>query len=469
MQAPLSADTTDDYEFTVTGGEATITRYTGPGGDVVIPSTLDGYPVVAIARVNISERGGAFQLNQSLTSITIPETVTIIGDHAFWGCTNLTNVEIGSNVTTIASSAFRGCTRLANVKIPSSVTSIRSLAFRGCTMLESVEIPDSVTEIGDSAFRDCTSLTEITIPNSLSSIGQSVFRGCTALTDVESGSSVITIGNSAFQDCTALTSINIPSNVTTIGSSAFRGNSGLTSVNIPEGVTSIGASAFRDCVNLITIDLPQSLDSIGAWAFLNCTNLTNLNVPSGVTSIGSWAFRYCTSLKRAVFRGSVPSMGPDVFTDTASAFSVFYFDEAAGFTSPTWEGYPAINLGSPRSFTDWLIENEVLSSTYTDPASDLNHDGVNLLMAYALDLEPRENLSASMPQAAFSEEELTMTFFGDQPGVTYAVELSTDLINWSTEEVVLSEPDSEGIRSATVDTDGIEAAFLRLVVEDTAP
>ena len=169
----------------------------------------------------------------------------VIGEFAFYNCRSLTSVTIPSSVTSIGKYAFSGCSGLTSVTIPSSVTSIGESAFSGCRSLTSVTIPSSVTSIGEAAFLDCSGLTSVTLPSSVTSIGWSAFRGCSGLTSVTLPSSVTSIGGSAFEGCSGLTSITLPSSVTSIGSSAFSRCSGLTSVYVSwESPLSISTSVF---------------------------------------------------------------------------------------------------------------------------------------------------------------------------------------------------------------------------------
>ena len=146
--------------------------------DVVIPSTIT-YNDVEYTVTAIGE--DAFYDCESsilMSSVTIPSTVTSIGQYAFFKCIRLTSIDIPSSVTSMGSGAFSGCSGLTSVTISNSVTSIGSSAFYGCSGLTSVTIPNSVTSIGSSAFSGCSGLTSVTIPNSVTSIGGSTFKNC---------------------------------------------------------------------------------------------------------------------------------------------------------------------------------------------------------------------------------------------------------------------------------------------------
>jgi hypothetical protein len=312
-----------DFAFLSVNGAITITEYTGPGGDVTIPSTINELPVTSIG-------DRAFYNKSSLSSVTIPNSVTNIGAYAFSSCVNLTSVTIPDSVTSIKAYAFSACIRLTGVTIPTSVTSIGEMAFGFCRLsaitvdglnsfyssLDGVlfnksqttliqcpggkaggyAIPNSVTSIGDWAFSDCPSLTSVTIPNSVTSIGNYAFYGCYSLTSVVIPNGVTSIGNSAFISCTGLTSVTIPNSVTSIGAWAFQSCHSLTSVTIGNSVTSIGDGAFLWCGSLTSVTIPNSVTSIGSSAFYDCTSLTSVTIPNSVVSIGENAFSWCTSL-----------------------------------------------------------------------------------------------------------------------------------------------------------------------------
>ena len=345
----------------------------GYSGDIVIPPTVTYNSVVYDVK-EISAM--AFYFSYNLISITIPNSVTTIGENAFWESglttidipnsvttigdgafiyTGLTSINIPNSVTTIGKEAFKGCSSLTSVNIESGeigkktflncsnltsvnigsdVTSIGENAFEGCSNLTSVIIEsgvvganafwncsnltsvnfgNGVTNIGNGAFEECSKLTSIDIPNSVTTIGERAFFNCKGLTSIDFGSGVTSIGNRAFTWCKSLTSIAIPNNVTTIGEYAFSLCEGLISIDIPNSVTSIETGVFSNCFGLTSIDIPNSVTSIGDYAFQRCTSLTSIDIPNSVTSIGDYAFNYCKNLITIVIPNSVTSIGSAAF------------------------------------------------------------------------------------------------------------------------------------------------------------
>ena len=560
----------EDYQYTIASGAVTIDSYIGSGGDVVIPGTIEDLPVTAIG-------DSAFQNRLTLTGVTIPDSVTSIGNHAF-DSSSLTGVTIPANVASLGEEAFGRCRSLTSITvdaananyssmdgvlfnkakttliqypagqtgsytIPTSVTDIASYAFATCTSLTDVTLPNNVTNIGNhafyfcsgltyaalgsgvtsignEAFLACSSLASITVPNSVTSIGDSAFYGCDVLTSVSLGSGVATIGDSAFQGCPLLVEITvdalnvayssvggvlyhlsgatrtliqcpaaktgsytIPNGVTHIGNAAFYNCGNLTGVTIPNGVTSIGDEAFRYCDNLTSITIPNGVTTIGNGAFAECTGLTSVTIPNGVTRIGpgtfffcynltgvtipasvttidSSAFTYCSGLTSATFHGNAPAIDSSVFNGAASGFTIYYCNDKTGFTAPPWLNYPAVNMGD-SALVVWLYSKGVPYNA--DLQADANNDGVNLLMAYALNLDPNLNLCGSMPRPVLAANQLSLTYYAASGGVSYTVEASADLKSWSATGVTLSGLDANNMRTATVARPGPNR-YMRLVV-----
>ena len=263
-----------------------------------------------------------------VTKVTIPDSVTIVGESSFNGCSSLTNVTIPGSVLTIGYAAFSNCSRLTNVVIMDGVTNIDRFAFYECSALTSVTIPNSVKSIGELAFGSCTSLTSVTIPASLTSIEPQVFNGCSNLTSVLIPESVTSIGQAAFFNCIGLRSVTLPINLTSIGSDAFRNCRGLTSITLPSSLTSFGDYAFSNCSGLTSIAIPSSVTSICYCAFSGCSGLTSVMIQDNVESIGIEAFKGCGALTSVTIPSSVMSIGREAF-DWCGLTDVYYDGTAA--------------------------------------------------------------------------------------------------------------------------------------------
>ena len=300
-------------------------------GDIVIPNSV----------TRIGER--AFYNCSGLTSVTIPNSVTNIGEKAFYGCSSLTspiyNVHVFAHMPTSYSGAYT---------IPDGIESIAGNAFYGCSSLTSVTISNSVTSIGSNVFQGCSSLTSVTIPNSVTSIGDYAFSGCSSLNSVTIPNSVNSIGNQAFYGCSGLTSITIPNSVTSIGKNAFSGCSNINTifyegsienwctkkwssqiiaptyslylngeeaqnVILPNTISSIPMNVFEGCINLTSVTIPNSVTSIGDYAFSGCSSLNSISLPDSLFSIGRYAFSECINLLEVSIPHTIETIGSNAF------------------------------------------------------------------------------------------------------------------------------------------------------------
>jgi hypothetical protein len=292
------------FNYVTNDGTITIASYTGSGGAVTIPGTINSLPVTSIG-------SSAFANSYGVTSVTIP-----------------------NGVTSIARWAFENCTSLTNVTIPDSATDIGVQAFEYCISLTSVAIPNSVTSIGESAFSSCASLNSVTIPNSVTNIGINAFAACTGLTNVMIGSGVTNLGGGPFMLCfnLAVITVDVLNPVYSSMDGVVFNKSQTTLFQCPMGK----AGSYT---------IPNSVTNIGLAAFFKCGKLTSVAIPNSTTRIGDYALENCTSLTGVYFLGNAPNVGLDVFRNDQYAI-VYYLPGTTGW-GPTFGGRPTV-LWNPQ-------------------------------------------------------------------------------------------------------------------------
>ena len=244
------------YEYKVNEADntATITKFLGPDGsakstgsyDIKIPSELGGHPVTGLGEYSFAanpyDGHQGNPLCSKIHSVTIPQSVTSIGDRAFDGCSALTTLSLGEKIKTIGNCAFENCTSLTGVTIPQSVTSIGYYAFEGCTNLNPLTIKGPITSMGNYAFAGSTYLTSLTLCDDIQTIGNFAFLGSTSLKTVTLPKNLTSIGEYAFARCSELESITIPENVKTINPKTFADCSKLEYIILPAGLTTFDDS-----------------------------------------------------------------------------------------------------------------------------------------------------------------------------------------------------------------------------------
>ncbi len=461
--------TSGDWQYVVLeDGTAEIVIYTGKAETLTIPDTLDGKSVTSIG-------DNAFYLLSDVTSITLPDSVTSIEKNPFTGCHKLlsihvspdhdyltviddvlfskpdkrlicypygktnTTYEIPRGISIIGDGAFYSCSNLTSITLPDSVTSIEKNPFTGCSKLLSIhvppdhdylaviddvlfskpdkrlicyprgktntvyEIPRGVSVIGDDAFYLCRNLTSITLPDSVTSIGRNPFVACSELSSIhvspdhkylavidgvlfskpdkrlvsyplsktntayEIPRGISIIGDNAFYFCIWLTSITLPDTVMSIGDRAFGLSSSLASITLPDSIMSIGDSAFTWCSSLTSITLPDSITSIGDGAFSGCSSLTSITLPDSITSIGDGAFSDCSSLTSIMLPDNVMSIGDGAFSSCSRLTSITLPDRVTNIGKVAFQRCDNLTITVPRnSYAAQYCKENNLNYTYPD-------------------------------------------------------------------------------------------------------
>jgi len=305
----------------------------------------------------------------------IPDSVTSIGEYAFYECINLTDITFGNSLTTIGLSAFRHCSGLRSLTIPDSVTSIGGWAFQGCKNLSEFKAQDNLKIIGEAAFRDCSGLKKVAVGSGITTIFGWAFADCKNLEyfSLPIKSNLNYLGYAAFLNCGKLKEITIPNNLKEILDQTFFGCKSLKKVKIGENLSIIADRNFEVCLNLETFEvdnnnlffssvdgvmfdkkltkiiyypkakegnyiLPYGISNIRTF-FRNCklssivipdsvttiprnafegSSLTNITIGKGVTRILDYAFSKCSKLEVIHFEGNAPNIVKQtVFKDSS--------------------------------------------------------------------------------------------------------------------------------------------------------
>ena len=291
-----------------------------------------------------SYSGQLYINNMPVTYLEIPYGVTEIKPYSFAGCSNVSSISIPETVTTIGDYAFE-YSGFSYVQIPNSVVNIGKRAFENCWQLTYVMIPNSVKNIGEGAFANCQGLTDVLyLPEGLETIEDYTFETCWQLTEVVIPSSVKHIGRWAFSNCFGLEKLVVPESLETVGKSAFAGagNGGdyfydvqINEVSINdfsawcnidfenENSNPLQNSIFLNGEYEANVIIPDGVEEIKKYAFYICSPLVSVKIPQSVTEIGDYAFWKCEHLREIYCESDEPAaIGDKVFDDYSATLYV---------------------------------------------------------------------------------------------------------------------------------------------------
>ena len=393
----------------------TITNYVGGSSIVNIPSAISGIPVRSIGDRAFCPN---YFFSSSLNQVTIPSSVTNIGNEAFAYCSSLMSVTFSNGIKSIGAHAFYQCA-LQSVILPDSVFSIGEDAFGRCANLTNIVFPKAAVQVGYMAFQYCSNLKTVSISAGVTNFGYGPFFMCTNLTNisVEAANEFYSSKNGVLFDKSGTTLVQYPpgktlgedmfSGVTGIAGWALAGCSGLTNGGIPAVITSIGCCAFFKTL-LMSVTIPNSLTNIDCGAFAYCTNLTNVEVAAGnsfycsqngvlfdnekrtliqfpgklagsytvpdtVTSIENWAFAGALNLTEVNFPGSVADIGTNAFYGCLQLSSVIIPSSVVtiGAGAFQYAGLSSVKLSTglktigDYAFYDCYLSNLVIPGSVT--------------------------------------------------------------------------------------------------------
>lgn len=284
--------------------------YRGLSTDIRIPNFItkidDGYQ-------SNDDVIGVFSNRYTLTSVTIPNSVTYIGSNAFAYCTKLSSIILPDNLVYLGENAFYGCESLIEVILPATLNYIGNSAFAECKLLQNIEIPPLVTTLNNDLFRNCVELASVSLGN-VEEIKDNVFFNCQSIENIVITPNVTKIGTTAFSNTPWFTNLSGEFNIVGDGVLVKYIGEGVN-IQIPDMVKHI-SDVFFACENLSTVDLPETILSINENAFANRNKLTTINIPNSVVEIEAGAFQNCTSLATITIPETVQTIAKNAFDNT---------------------------------------------------------------------------------------------------------------------------------------------------------
>lgn len=391
LNLPASVATIGDYAFYNVSSLATLSVADGSMLQSVGAHAFDGTAITSFAfdKTSYLEEIGAYAFaNTAITAIVLPDSVTSIGDYAFYNCVNVSEFKLSSAIEYIGAYAFAKLDKITAATINGNDTVIGDSAFEDCTSLAEVTLESGVSSIGKSAFA-FTAITTITLPDTITSLSGNPFGGC-PLENIEilaENADLVfdeitkTLYNADktilyYQTTNTSGAYVVPEGITSIMPGALAG-SHITSVTIPETFTSIENGTFRNCTELKSITIGKNITYIGEAAFEGCTSLESIVFEEGGTQalrIGNRAFKDCTSLQEVEFPHRLRDSGETVI-------KLIHYD----FGSMTFDDEKEYNCGGPgigeSAFENSGITSITFKSTVADGISDKAYKSKTLAIA----------------------------------------------------------------------------------------
>ena len=320
----------------------------------------------------------AFRGLETLTGVTLPDTLTVIDSEAFSGCLSLPEIDVPDSVVYLGAAAFARCTSLESFVIGEGVKYIGIRLFDSCAALQEVGFNSGMSEIPYCMLRGCTSLERLTVPGRMHSVGNSAFENCTGLKEITFESGVKELGNSALSGATSLVSVHLPASLTKLGTGVFSGCAALTSIQLPTGLEAIPGTLLYGCCSLEEIQFPAGVTLVGRSALEGCKALTEVSIPEGVETLEESALARCDALTRVTLPSSLQMVGKYCFNSDKALRCVYVpsmdtqFDVGAysgidfyGFSGSALEqvcadrGWSFIPIATEES--QWIIEDDVIT------------------------------------------------------------------------------------------------------------
>jgi uncharacterized protein YjbI with pentapeptide repeats len=359
--------------------------YTAPGSGTVgtasvlsatasMPASytvLSSFVVGAVTYTVTSIGANAFIYRQHVTNLTIPNTITLLGNSCLSEMHMMGSFVIPNSITSLPSDLFANCSILTSITVPNSVKSIGSGAFRYLGLITSITIPQTVTSIGKMAFMSNYLMSSFIWPSNCPRIDDTTFSGCVKLANFIIPDTVTYIGGDAFGSCSSITNLILPPNLSYLGDYGIAGTS-LTSITIPSSLRYIGVGALN-LRQMPSVIIPNTVTYLGREQFMYCNKLTSVVLPDSITEIGQFFFYRNYALKSLTIPSTVTSIGNCAFTDCLLLTNITLPSVLKTIGTEAFVGFGATSITIPSSVTfidaRAFMNTSLSSLVFAEPAN----------------------------------------------------------------------------------------------------